>query len=88
MSNNQAHHATSTPRLMSMRDVVTLTTYARPSIYRLVAQGRFPPPLKLGQTKIAFRADDVEAWLASRPKIREAGYETPKPPEDAAVPAA
>jgi len=55
------------PRLVSMRQVTTMTTYSRPSIYRLIAQGRFPKPIKLGDVKIAFRADDVEAWLASRP---------------------
>jgi prophage regulatory protein len=66
MSNNSSP-APGTGRLMSMREVVALTTYARPSIYRLIGQGRFPRPLKLGETKIAFRADDVEAWLASRP---------------------
>ncbi|KAB2942954.1 MAG: AlpA family phage regulatory protein [Hyphomicrobium sp.] len=59
-------HAPSAPRLLSMRDVVRLTTYARPSIYRLIRQGRFPMPLKLGETKIAFRADEVAAWLADR----------------------
>lgn len=56
------------PRLMSMRDVTRLTTYSRPSIYRLVDQGRFPKPIKLGDVKIAFVADEVEAWLASRPR--------------------
>lgn len=61
-----ADDAARAPRLLSMREVVRLTTYARPSIYRLIRQGRFPMPLKLGETKIAFRAEDVEAWLASR----------------------
>lgn len=64
---NTATPTASAPRLMSMRQVTTMTTYSRPSIYRLIAQGRFPKPIKLGDVKIAFRADDVEAWLASRP---------------------
>ena len=53
-------------RLLSMRDVISLTTYSRPSIYRLIAEGRFPKPLKLGDVKIAFRESEVLAWLASR----------------------
>ena len=53
-------------RLLSMRDVVALTTYSRPSIYRLVAAGHFPKPLKLGDVKIAFRESEVLAWLDSR----------------------
>ena len=74
---NSPTHAAGTPRLMSMRDVVALTTYARPSIYRLIAQGRFPRPLKLGETKIAFRADDIESWLASRPMALGASDASP-----------
>jgi len=53
-------------RLLSMRDVIALTTYSRPSIYRLVAAGQFPKPLKLGDVKIAFRESEVLAWLDSR----------------------
>jgi predicted DNA-binding transcriptional regulator AlpA len=59
-----AHLATQ--RLLSMRQVTALTTYSRPSIYRLVAAGQFPRPLKLGQTKIAFREFEVLDWLNSR----------------------
>jgi predicted DNA-binding transcriptional regulator AlpA len=53
-------------QLLSMRQVTALTTYSRASIYRLVADGRFPRPLKLGQTKIAFREVEVVDWLNSR----------------------
>jgi prophage regulatory protein len=51
-----------------MREVVALTTYSRASIYRLVAAGRFPRPLKLGGLKIAFIEDEVLDWLNSRPR--------------------
>jgi prophage regulatory protein len=55
-------------RLLSMATVVARTTYSRPSIYRLIAQGLFPAPLKLGSTKIAFREDEISQWLNSRPR--------------------
>ncbi len=55
-------------RLLSMAMVVERTTYSRPSIYRLIAQGRFPAPLKLGGTKIAFREDEILEWVNSRPR--------------------
>jgi len=64
---NTADYTASAPRLLSMRQVTAMTTYSRPSIYRLIARQKFPKPLKLGDVKIAFRADEVEAWLASRP---------------------
>lgn len=53
-------------RFLSMREVVTLTTYSRPSIYRLEAAGKFPKRLKIGDNKIAWRESDVLAWFASR----------------------
>ena len=51
-----------------MRRVTELTTYARPSIYRLIGRGEFPHPVKLGEHKIAFVEDEVLAWLDSRPR--------------------
>lgn len=52
--------------LMSMQKVQTATTYSRPSIYRLIAEEGFPRPIKLGGNKIAFFADEIAAWIASR----------------------
>jgi prophage regulatory protein len=51
-----------------MATVMELTTYSRPSIYRLISQGRFPVPLKLGGGKIAFREAEILDWLESRPR--------------------
>lgn len=56
----------SSDRMLTMREVCTLTTYSRPSIYRLIGAGDFPSPLKLGH-KIAFRQADILAWIAARP---------------------
>jgi len=57
-----------TQRLLSMREVQKLTTYSRSSLARLIAEGGFPAPLKLGATKIAFREIEVLSWLLSRPR--------------------
>lgn len=59
-------------RLLSMAKVVERTTYSRPSIYRLIAQGRFPAPLKLGDTKIAFREEEIINWVNNRPRALSA----------------
>ncbi len=55
-------------RLLPMAAVVELTTYSRPSIYRLTDQGRFPVPLQLGDGKIAFREVEILEWINSRPR--------------------
>jgi prophage regulatory protein len=39
----------------------------RPTLYRWIAEERFPPGMLLGENTRAWRESDVEDWLASRP---------------------
>ena len=59
--------ATVPGRLLPMRVVQELVGYSRPSLYRLIASGLFPRPVKVGPKKIAFRESDIIAYLRSRP---------------------
>lgn len=68
MHNPNFKHGIQQRRLLSMREVTTLTTYSRASIYRLISTRGFPKPIKMGDVKIAFRAEEVEAWLEGRPR--------------------
>ncbi len=54
-------------RLLTVREVCRMTRRARTTLYRDVRAGRFPPPLKIGPNRVAFRLVDVRAWVASRP---------------------
>ena len=54
--------------LLTMSQVMAATTYSRPSIYRLMGEGKFPAPLKLGASRIAFVAQEIDQWLATRPR--------------------
>lgn len=54
-------------RLLTVREVCRMTRRARTTLYRDVRDGRFPPPLKIGPNRIAFRLLDVRGWVASRP---------------------
>lgn len=36
------------------------------SLWRFVAEGRFPPPVKLSQKITAWRSEDVEAWIQTQ----------------------
>lgn len=38
------------------------------SIYRRMRTGTFPLPLKLGERAVAWRADEIDNWIASRPR--------------------
>jgi prophage regulatory protein len=65
-------------RLLRKRDVCSLTGLAGSTIYRLMAQGRFPKQIHpLGNKMAAWRASDVRAWVADR----AAGNPSLEPPE-------
>ena len=36
---------------------------SRSSIYKMIADGTFPKPIKLGRRAVGWRAEDVEKWL-------------------------
>jgi predicted DNA-binding transcriptional regulator AlpA len=56
-------------RLLSMRQVIELTRYSRPSIYRLMKDEAFPRPWKMTPGgKVLFGESEVRTWLASRPR--------------------
>ena len=54
-------------RLLSLREVQTQTGIARPTIYRMMGQGAFPRPVKIGPRAVRWKASDIESWIASRP---------------------
>ena len=54
-------------RLVRMRELRTLVGLGRSTIYRLVAQGRFPAPLHpFGNRIAAWRYTEVAAWIEAR----------------------
>jgi predicted DNA-binding transcriptional regulator AlpA len=53
-------------RLLTMKAVIGITSWSRTSINRLVREGHFPSPIKLGIHKIAFRESDVRAYMEAR----------------------
>ena len=42
--------------------------YSYTQLWRLWKAGRFPAPIKLGAKRNAWRSDEIEAWLNSRPR--------------------
>lgn len=41
---------------------------SRPTIERLIRDERFPKPVELTAALLAFDSDEIEAWLAARPR--------------------
>lgn len=53
-------------RLERLPAVLARTGLSRSTLYRLVAVGRFPPPIKLSQRASAWDAGGVDRWIADR----------------------
>lgn len=52
--------------LMSLKRVRDLTSLGKSTIYRLIAEGKFPRPLKITERRVAWRESDLTAWLEDR----------------------
>lgn len=57
------------PNFVGMATVVRLTGLGRSTIYRLIAEHKFPRPVKLGRRAIAWRRADLERWSEVRPEV-------------------
>ena len=44
-----------------------VTGKGRASIYKDIAAGSFPAPIKIGRQSVAWRRSDIDRWIASRP---------------------
>ncbi|EAO0554265.1 phage regulatory protein [Salmonella enterica subsp. enterica serovar Heidelberg] len=57
--NNQA------TRLIRLPEVLERTGYSKAWVYRLISEGRFPAPVKIGVRAIAFVESEVDEWIQS-----------------------
>lgn len=65
-------HTTQSPRrILRLRDVRAKTGLGHDSIYRWAREGRFPRPIKLGESASGWLEDEVDAWIASKVAARD-----------------
>jgi predicted DNA-binding transcriptional regulator AlpA len=63
---------THTPRLVNVRQIATtagkpgILPVSVPTIWRWVAEGNFPKPIKLGPKTTVWNLDEIEVFLAQR----------------------
>ena len=50
-------------RILRRDEVSKLTGLARATIYKKVADGSFPEPIRLGARSVGWRLSDIVAWL-------------------------
>jgi prophage regulatory protein len=66
----------STPRLLRLREVMERTGKSRSAIY---AEPGFPRKVKIGKRAVAWREDEIEAWLAAATARRDKEEGEPEP---------
>ena len=63
-----------TPAFYRLRDVMRIAALSRSTIYRRIAEGRFPSPVHLGGRASAWPSAALQAWI-DNPE----GYRTVNP---------
>ena len=70
----------SKPRKVArLKRVLELSGASKTSIYRWMAAGKFPLAVRLGDHSVAWWEDEIDEWLASRPRAVSLG---PQPDPD------
>ncbi|ENJ4495656.1 AlpA family transcriptional regulator [Citrobacter freundii] len=52
-------------RLIRLTEVMNRTGYCKAWIYRLIKDGKFPTPVKIGTRAVAFVESEIDAWIQS-----------------------
>lgn len=54
-------------KLLRLPAVIDAVGLKKSSIYSRIALHEFPAPVRLGARAVAWRADELERWIATRP---------------------
>jgi len=57
------------PVFLRMPTVMRMTGLGRSTIYRLIAERKFPSPVRLGTRAVAWRSSDLDQWSEARPVV-------------------
>ena len=60
-----------TNKLLKRPEVEAVTGLSRASIYSKIKAGTFPLPVRLGSNSVAWRAEDIDRWIAELPVAEE-----------------
>ena len=55
-------------KLIRSRDIAMVVGLSRSQIYVAMNEGTFPRPVRIGKRTVAWRSDEIAAWIDSRPR--------------------
>jgi len=60
-------------RVLRINTVAERVQYHPVHVRRLVKAGKFPAPIRLGENRVVWAEDEVNAWLYSKRRERDKG---------------
>ena len=57
-------------QVVKLKDVISITSLSRSTIYRLVQSGEFPKPIKLATHASGWLCDEIDQWVEERAALR------------------
>ena len=54
-------------QLLTIKQVVEITSFTRPTIYTLMRISDFPRPIKTGLRAVRWKRSDIDHWIETRP---------------------
>lgn len=69
-------------RIIRLPELLRITGLSTASVYRQMAEQRFPRPVRLGKSAVGWRAQSVHSWLESLEEVApaaERGTVGPRP---------
>lgn len=67
------------PAFYRLRDVVRIAALSRSTVYRRIAEGRFPAPIHLGGRASAWPSNDLQEWINSPDTYQAVRQPAPTP---------
>ena len=61
----------STTYLLKLNDVLNLCQLSKSTLYRMIRAGDFPEPVALNKRAVAWKTEEIEAWIDGLPRASE-----------------
>ncbi|OAN88970.1 hypothetical protein A8B84_10350 [Marinobacter sp. EhC06] len=61
-----------TERILRRPEVISMVGLRTTKLYELIAEGRFPKPIKLSVRSVGWLESEVQAWIKEQAEKREA----------------
>ena len=65
LKHSKGTHMSSSKKLLRIVDVSAKTTLAKSTIWLKISQGKFPKPIKLGDSINVWMESDIDSWINS-----------------------